>query len=158
MKATTALRRTDAGDVHADGTYEVPGRYTAVRVTLRTGIHALDRVRSAGHRLGPVQVCHTHRVIHILVDADQAAAFTDVPGVLAAADDNASCGHHWSGAPYWIVPPGRGLDRIDANVLRTLLTAPQAAETSTPEHRAAPIPRVDLANPAGQAVEVRCGR
>jgi hypothetical protein len=120
----SAVPSSPSGLSTAPGTYEVPGCYTAVTVVLRTALFALDVIRSGGERLGPVRVCHAHRLVHILVDAGQAAAFKGVPGALAATDnDIVDCGHHWGrhSAPYWIVPLGADAQRVDPAALRTIL-------------------------------------
>lgn len=82
---------------------------------------ALDLIRHEGGRLDPVQVCHHHRTVHILIDPRQAAGFDDVPGVLAVWNA-AECGSHRTGlSPYWRVPPGADTARTDPDMLRASL-------------------------------------
>ena len=118
---TTSTAFLGIGETYwADG-YRVVGEFTNIQVTLRMGVYALDLIRSRGDRIGPVRVCHAHGLVHILVVPDQAIGFVGLPGVLTAADDF-DCGHHWGRAPFWIVPHGADVERVDPTLLRTILT------------------------------------
>ncbi|MFE4829894.1 hypothetical protein [Streptomyces sp. NPDC056672] len=121
--------------------HQVSVPYTSVRLQLRTGTDLLDLIRSSGQHIGPVMVCRSHGILHILVPPDEADALPQVPGVIAVTDGSTDCGHH--GKPRrWLIPPAdeqrlTRADTLTAAMLRhppqSLLTAHRLQHTAQPD-------------------------
>ncbi|MFB7270673.1 hypothetical protein [Streptomyces sp. NPDC056244] len=109
-------RRLAAGHVVRDeSAHQVNVPYTSVRLPLRTGTVLLDRIRSCGQHVGPVMLCRSHGILHVLVPPGEADTLPRVPGVLAVTEGSTDCGHH--GRPRrWLLPPAadpQALTRVD---------------------------------------------
>ncbi|MYZ40724.1 MULTISPECIES: hypothetical protein [unclassified Streptomyces] len=125
-------RRSLAGHLVRDEfAHQVSVPYTSVRLQLRTGIGLLDLLRGSGGHIGPVMVCRSHGILHILVPPDEADALPRVPGVIAVTEGSTDCGYH--GKPRrWLLPPAdeQRLTRADTLTAAMLRHPPQSPLTA----------------------------